>query len=178
MSNDQLVLGNDRLCFLLQFWFKNARAKSRRMSQLQKMAYTDHDVQRWRRRRTLRRSINGSPAMSTVTRTSRNQPEPVSACRFAADQRQWQLPNLADQIMTPLPRSETVSCLSTPREVSTTPMPQAFTDRCCYARVPDLSQDLFASKAAYDQTKAFHDSSFKRLFGKLFESLLKDERMI
>jgi hypothetical protein len=49
-------------------------------------------------------------------------------------------------------------------------------DYGCYGNVSDLLSIL---KPVCDhQTKAFHDSSFKSLFGKLFDSLLKDERII
>jgi hypothetical protein len=57
-------------------------------------------------------------------------------------------------------------------------MPQDTTDWVRYAPVRNFSPDKFISKATETKCSAFHDSSFKRLFGKLFDSLLKDERMI
>lgn len=170
------------MVFLLSFqiWFKNARAKRRRLVHLQKMAYTVHDVQRWKRRRTLRRSLNGSPAVTDNL-------HPMESCHLTADQQHPPQQILSDHV-TPFSKSVTIPCLETPTQVFATPMPRDRTDWVCYAPVPDLPPDMFVAKATAaitcpasqvcERNKAFHDSSFKRLFGKLFDSLLKEDRMI
>jgi len=61
-----------------------------------------------------------------------------------------------------------IGCLFTPRDVCATPMPQDMTD-CDWLKAE--------SKPVSEHTQAFYDSSFKSLFGHLFDSLLKDERL-
>ena len=70
--------------------------------------------------------------------------------------------------------------METPRELQATPMPPDMIDWNCYAPIPDFPAEMFnsAKVASTEKCTAFYDSSFKSLFGKLFDSLLKDERMI
>lgn len=160
-----------------QVWFKNARAQRRRRIQLQKATYTDQDLKRWKRRMALRRSLNGSPLVLDADSTFQQQPLP--ACDFEAD---VQLPlrqNPCDHV-TPLPAT-ILPLVTTPALKQTTPMPESIPAEwyCCGpVREPALLSDLIVSQPAYEKTKAFYDSSFKTLFGQLFDSLLKDERMI
>ena len=141
------------------------------------MAYTDHHVQRWKRRMALRRSLNGSPAVfhGRLESSSSDDPVPDSQLTVHVHRPAFQNPR---ELASPLPSGcVNITCL--PTQTCSTPMPQkevAVWD-CC-KRVPVLSSDVFYTKPVCNQTKAFHDSSFKRLFGKLFDSLLKDERII
>ena len=153
----------------------------RSRAQRQQAAYTDQDVQRWKRRMTLRWPLNGSPLpVDTERQHSECQQQPLPACHFDADvQVAAASQNLGDHV-TPL--SAMIFPLhSTPGQQLSTPMPNDVPVdwNCCESmRGSNLLSDSVVSASARKQTEAFYQSSFKDLFGQLFDSLLKDERTI